>query len=836
MSILRRVTVVSGCLAILAVVSVDHARPAETTVAVDAYGDPLPPGALGRLGTTRLRHSCSALAFSPDGKTLASCGNDRLIRLWDTATGRELRTFKGHANFVMAAAFSSDGTRLVSAAQDGTIRLWDAASGKELGSRGSGKLTQRFVALVLCPDKQTAVTAELDMTVRVWDLASDPPGKEPRTLDEHRAQGGIVALSPDGKVFATRKGNSLISVWELATGKELIQFQARHKSVSHLWFTPDGKGLVTAGAEPVLDLWDAATGEHRQRLDGTGPSIQALAFAPSGRFLATKAMDRPLRIWGLASGKELRQFDLPAGGASAMTFSSDGKFLAACQGLTIHLWDMGANRELFPAAGHEGRIDQVQFSPDGRRLTTAGMDRTARVWELFPLGGQRPREGPEPLGGKQVELWSSPDGTAFRLLLTPDGRAVIASSAGKVSRGELSGTFGNSRPLITGIQGPVLCQAISPEGKLLAFRGRDRVTRLWSMELGKEVGQLEGDFQSVCLAFSPDGKLAAGSANNHPVRIWDVGTGKEIRQWEVVNKLGGGDRVTTRGANSLVFSPDSKSLLSVDVQVCLWEVVTGQERWRASRQLSGFVGAAFSPDSKLVAVGSVANPVVLLDAGTGAELAVFEGHRGMPRSLNFSPDGILLATAGEDASILLWDASEARKKTRPAPIALKAAQLAALWKELAAPEASRAARALRSLAGAPGEAVPFLQARMLGGTKEEIERFAPLIRKLDDDQFEVRDKAQKELESWEDVAAPALRKALQGNPTPEVRTRLQQLLDRLKEPDAESERLRGLRVVELLERIGTTEAQDVLKKLAAGVPEAVLTKEAAASLGRLRKR
>jgi hypothetical protein len=304
-----------------------------------------------------------------------------------------------------------------------------------------------------------------------------------------------------------------------------------------------------------------------------------------------------------------------------------------------------------------------------------------------------------------------------------------------------------------------------------------------------------------------------------------------MNTFEGIRKPGKQD---SRGIVSLVFMPDSRGLLTVDAEAVLWELATGRERWRSARH--HFRQAAFSPDGKVVALGSATGAVHVLETLSGTEVGRFQGHRGAATGLAFAPSGKTFSSGGDDGTALLWDAALVCKKAVPAIRPLKPEQLSGLWRELAADDAARAGKAIRSLVAAPEQAVPMLRGRLQGGTKEDLDRFAALLKKLDARVFAVREAAQKELEALDELPLELLRKEAEENPSAEVRLRLKRVVAARREVDPESKRLRTVRGVETLERIGTAEARTVLQSLAERAPETWLKQEAKGSLERLQKR
>jgi hypothetical protein len=325
-------------------------------------------------------------------------------------------------------------------------------------------------------------------------------------------------------------------------------------------------------------------------------------------------------------------------------------------------------------------------------------------------------------------------------------------------------------------------------------------------------------------AFAPDGRLvAAWRFDGTDTRITFVSTQQLMRAVGEVKHAGG--------------------TAAPETAVVLLETATGQERVRCLGPSRGMWAACVSLDGRLAAACYRDGKVRLWDAETGAELkaprgdaaraeprGLLTGHRGEAVAVCFSPDGKLLASAGEDRAVVLWDVAALRPKDKP--LSLGPADLEALWADLAG-DAGKAHRALVRLRAGGAGSVALLRRQLRPAEAVPAERLAKLLDELDDRRFAVRDRATAELERLGDVVEAALRKRLAGPVTEETRRRLEHLLRRLDGQALTPERLRSLRAVELLERLATAEARTVLRELAAGVPEALLTREAAAALGRL---
>jgi hypothetical protein len=283
----------------------------------------------------------------------------------------------------------------------------------------------------------------------------------------------------------------------------------------------------------------------------------------------------------------------------------------------------------------------------------------------------------------------------------------------------------------------------------------------------------------------------------------------------------------------LAFSPDATTLAAGDPPgVRFWDVPGQRECGQAALPLTYVQSLAFSPDGKsLAAVGGFEGNPYLVEVSTAQVRARLEGHEGRLQTVAFSPDGKLLVTGGDDGTPLVWDVTGAVNASQGRGVKLSDRELAACWEALAGEDAGKAWGAVRRLAAAPAQGVPFLRAQ-LAKQDAEAGKLRRLITDLDSESFEARERASRELAALGKAAGPALRRAQEGG-SAEVRRRAKALLDRLDVGGRSGEELRGLRAVEVLEYVGTADARQGLAGLAAGPAEARLTREAKAALRRL---
>jgi WD40 repeat protein len=328
------------------------------------------------------------LAWSPDGRRIATAGVDGEAKVWDVRTGAELLTLTGHTSFVTGVAFAPDGRLVATASYDGTVRLWNADTGEqvlELSGHGGANSD-----VVFSPDGQRVASGGADATL-VWDIT--PPGsREQATIASSGATQSVV-YSPDGSRLATMSSSGQARLWDPSSGRKLLTFSGQEASMSSA-FGPDGSMLVTGAiGSPVV--WDTASGKVRHVLDTRG-TISGVAVSPDGGLIATANCDQTSRgvtVWDATSGERVRALTTPQ--THDLDFSPDGTLLAAgrCDG-TVTFWKVPSFEVLRRISGNGSALDAVDFSPDGTRLATSNVDGTASVWTLplatWPFPG-RPR-------------------------------------------------------------------------------------------------------------------------------------------------------------------------------------------------------------------------------------------------------------------------------------------------------------------------------------------------------------------------------------------------------------------------------------------------------------
>jgi WD40 repeat protein len=825
---------------------------------LDLHGDPLPEGALARLGTMRMRHAhpISGAVFSRDGKSILASDFYSGVHVWDVAEGKEVRRFFTNDWYCHRLALSPDGRTLAVALGDLSVRLCDPRSGHEFGSLP--RQEDRVCNLVFSPDSSLLATGTGRKSIRIWDVAARRLIRK-LTFSENV---GEVSFSSDGKLIAcgTTPG---VCLWDLAQGKEVRQLKndpdGRHSL--RVIFAPKGGPLAVWGYEDAsIRLFDANGGKEIRRFNKEGDTkttdpwgwsyLISVNFSPNGKILATSRDAGRIDLWDVESGKKLHTLTFKSfHQAVFLAFSPDGTKLASAGGdpwvrdTTIRLWDVTKGKEVLPLVGHSSPIPSVAISPNGAIVATAGQDGIIYLWDrssgkhLFRLEGHPDRHPQVSFSrdGQRMIWWETYN--RYGTLRIWDSRTGQA-----VSRLKLQGR-------------DAYWKAVSDNGKMaLSFDEKGKSFRFHDLATGKITHEVANAANIPPIALSP--------ANDKTV--CSDGTLRNAADRKELLHLGWRNRGVSFSADGrrLVAAVMSKATAKLPLgdppteEIAVIDPIEGKELRRFGMQVGKFHAidtVALSRDGKMVVtVGHSRDEaeaeIKLWETETGRERGHYVGHRGRARSVAISADGRFVVSGGENTSALVWDAT--RPRTRNAFIRREstATDLVAHFKNLAGDNAEQAYASMWALQSAPKKTISFLGDQNSLFTSANVRAIQRWIRDLDSDKFAERERAAHELGWILDEAESHLKKALQGKPSLEVRRRIDQLLEERSRGPIGKE-LQRFRVIEILEHIAApgadaAEGADatrraaiaLLKKLAAGAAEVRPTQEAKASLERLERR
>jgi WD40 repeat protein len=299
----------------------------------------------------------------------------------DLADFSLIRTLGGHRGWVTSVAFSADGRRLASGSWDQTVKFWDVATGREVQSLAQ---SSGIEALAFSPNGRWLASETSDKSVGLWDAAT---GRELRTLSSNKSPRRpenldySLAFSPDGRQLAWGTDGNTVGLWDLVTGREIRQFSSKRRGVIYVAFSPNGQRLASGDDSKTIGIWDAATGREVQTLSGHTKEVYAVAFSPDSRWLVSASEDRTLKLWDVATGSEIRTFTGHTARVTSVAFSPDGRVLASGGwDKTIRLWDVATGRCLEVLNGHARPVYAIAFSSDGHWLASGSEDQTVKLW------------------------------------------------------------------------------------------------------------------------------------------------------------------------------------------------------------------------------------------------------------------------------------------------------------------------------------------------------------------------------------------------------------------------------------------------------------------------
>ena len=572
-----------------------------------------------------------SVALSPNARFVLTGGDDGTVRLWDVATGKQIRSFKGHKSRVNSVAFSPDGRTALTGSYDNSARLWDVDSGRQL--RAFTGHTNYVLSVAFSPDGRSALTGSEDGTARLWDLAS---GRLIHSFVGHTKAVSSVDFSPDGRTVLTGSQDKTARLWDVTSAQELRSFAEVEFEISSVAFSPDGRYVVT-GAGYFVRLWDAAGGQQIRSFETHPGFVEAVAFSPDGDSLLIGTMEGIVELLDAATGRAIRTFTRKMDGTAT---TGD---LKRVMSRAMDSWDKILE-------GRAPSFNSVTFSRDGRLVLAGSGDQTAQLWDA--------------VSGEQVRFFEGHTDVVNSLTTSQDGRYLLTGSEDKTAR-LWDATTGAQIRSFEGHTKGVNSVAISADDRFVLTFG-DTSTRLWDAATGKQIRTFLG-FTSV--AFSPDARFVLTGGVYNSADLWDAASGQQIRSFKGPQAQTESPEDGTRSSNidvtSVAFSPDGHFVVTgsggpldtVDFTARLWDAATGQQVRVFKGHTAPIVAVAISSDGRFVLTGSEDKTSRLWDAATGEQIRVFKGHTERVTSVAISPDSRDVLTGSWDNTARLWDAA-----------------------------------------------------------------------------------------------------------------------------------------------------------------------------------
>lgn len=587
------------------------------------------------------------LTFLADGKSVATGGDDKIVRIWNIESGKETVAFPPQANRVEGIALSPNGKLLAATDANGLLAVYktDGSDKKPVLGVQASDSNAANLGILFTTDGTKIFTAGGDqnprLTVAPGPDGASVPGMATTALrfPGHANRINAVAGTKDGKLFATASEDFTVRVWDAASGKTLRHFQGLISKATAVAIRPDGKQIAAGTEDGTIRLWDlSAFDEHRAATEATG-SIWTAAFNADGSKFATGGADRLVRIYDTATGKLEHSLTGHGAAVTSVAFLPGDRLASAGGDKFVKLWDAKAGKFLRDLAGHTSAV--LAVAGEGGATVSGGIDKTVKGWDVEaakPTWSWAGRSAVAALavrkGGKQVAV-----GTA-------DGWLTILNLAD-----------GTPKPVGSGQQAHIAGVAAivySNDGNKLATVGGDGKFALWTIgadgsPTGVNLDQSKKPASGPAIAlsavaFSSDGRLAASAGADMAIHIWDTNTGAEVRTL----------RAHTDWVTAVAFHPEGEKLLSVGVDKVarVFELSKAEEAARVGHAKSARA-VAVSKDGRFIVSGSDDTTAKIWDLATGKEIATLAGSS-LPIFATAFVGTDFVATGGEDMRFRLW--------------------------------------------------------------------------------------------------------------------------------------------------------------------------------------
>ncbi|MBD2242837.1 NB-ARC domain-containing protein [Nostoc sp. FACHB-888] len=572
-----------------------------------------------------------SVAFSPDGKLLATGDSNGEICLRNTADGKQILNCKGHTNWVVSLAFNPDGRTLASGSADSTVKLWDVITGQCLQTFSEHNNSEVW-SVAFSPNGNMLVSGSNDHIIRLWSVSTT---ECLRIFRGHTSWVISAVFHPDGQTLVSGSDDDTIRLWDVSTGECIKTLQGHDDGIRSITISPDGQTIASSSDDQTVKLWDFDTGECIKTLQGHHAAVWSVAINPQGNIIASGSFDHTVKLWSFSTGQCLKTLQGHSGWVCSVVFSVKGDLLVSGgEDQTVKLWNINTGQCLKTFSGYTSQVWSVAYSPDGQTLASSSHDHTVRLWDVNT--------------SKTLQIFQGHGAAVRSVAFCPKGQTLVSGSDDRtvklwdVNTGQALQTFLGHHALVWSV-------AYSPDGQTLASGSHDCTVKLWDVNTGQALQTFQGHRAAIqSVAFCPQGKTIASGAWDQTVKLWDVSTG------ECKGTLEG----HTNWVWSIAFSPNGKLLASAsyDGTIRLWSVSTGACLQTFQVCANGIVKAVvFSRNGQIIASSSPDYTIKLWDVDTGECKRTLHGHSAWVWSIAFSPDNQTLASSGADETIRLWD-------------------------------------------------------------------------------------------------------------------------------------------------------------------------------------
>ncbi len=584
--------------------------------------------------TLNLGHqeSINAMALSPNEKYLLTGGGDRLLKIWDIKTGKELKTIKGHEREIEAVNFSSDGKYFISASDDNrVIKIWITESGRLIRNI---KYTHRtsINAITFSPDNKYIYSCGWDMKVKKWDFKT---GKELMIYNGHTHQVMDIKFLPDPSYFVTAGKDGLIILWNADKPEPVKVIEAHDEEITGIDISSDGK-YVVSGNGVKLTVWKLQTGKEIFSSEPQESGINSVAYSPNGEYVASGSWYGKVKLWNAKTGREIGAFTGHTSSVMCLLFDKTGeKLYSTGRDCSIRIWDVKSEKEIKNLYRNIIIKNCATLSHNNNYVALAGEDKNIQLWNIET--------------GKYKILSGHKD-KVYTVCFSPEDKYIISGGKRDAIR-KWNVETGELVKRAEGKQSDVVTLTYSPDGKRIASGSMDQSVLIWNAETLESLSSFKEHNSKIAdLAFGPKGKTIASAEYREKTILWDIETSKQIQSFiykGFTNK-------------SIAYNPNGKELLTGhDYGIAnQWSIKTGKKIRENSKNMNlgnDISSVAYSSDGKYFLMGCGDNSILLWESESGMQPMTYYGHQGEVKHVEFSSDDKRIISTATDGTVRFWD-------------------------------------------------------------------------------------------------------------------------------------------------------------------------------------
>ena len=603
----------------------------------------------------------TSVAFSPDGKFAATGSSDKTIKLWETASGREIRSYMCNEGNVRYLCFGPAGKLLASIDHNYGLKIWEVPTSKLLHEISLDN--NRILSVDFLPDGEFLVVGTEKEHAFLWDMQESRRIRNfrPDTADIRMQRrfgypaARSVELSPDGKTLLTGSSDRTAFVFDVSSGRQIRKYKSDRTSCTSCTitahFSPDTKHIVAGNMDSVF-TWNAETGDVAMKMEGRRASYFEAVYSHDGKYIASSLYGTGL-VWEASSGKLVDTLKGHLDDITSMQFHPKKDLILTGSGdRTAGIWRVPSCRKLISLNGYLNDVDEkilgdgfmywiafineVKLSPDGKYLAIGKTGNLAKLLDFRT--------------GKVVQTYKGHKGMVISLDFSTDGTYLATGAADGTAKvwlvesGEMLRSFPEGSSNI-----PYFSVDFSPDGKLLATGSWDGYVRIWEVATGRMLKGIRAheNVSPYTVQFSHNGLYVVSGGLDQKLKLFEIDTGREL--FELVGH--------TNVVSAVRRHPDGRTLLSAswDGKAKLWDMSTGMQIRKFTAHEARVQSIAIDPGGEIMVTGSDDNTARLWNISEGKLLKTFTGHRGTVSSVNLDPEGKYLVTGSHDGTIKTWD-------------------------------------------------------------------------------------------------------------------------------------------------------------------------------------